>query len=280
MRPIITLSLSTLLACNAATPAPGISDTTNATDTTTTTTTVTDSTTTDSPTTLDTPEPDVSSSIRCDLWAQDCTPGRKCVPYASGSSDVWDATRCAPLTGDAAPDEPCTAPDGEYTGNDDCMAGALCLDLDPDGHGVCRAMCNGKPDGPACPANSTCRINEYDSIFFCLTACDPRLPSCPAGQVCTPDEDRFRCTIDASGADGQADDACTVANGCDPGLICLNIAASSAACDQGFNGCCQPFCTVPDGPCPNPDQQCVQWYDPMQPIPDGLEALGVCAIPT
>jgi hypothetical protein len=165
-------------------------------------------------------------------------------------------------------------------GNDDCTAGALCLDLDPDGHGICRAMCDDQPDSPKCPANSLCHITGEASIYFCLTACDPRIPACPAGQVCIPEDNRFHCTIDASGAGGQANDACTVANACDPGLVCLNTAFASAACDQGSNGCCQPFCTFPDAPCPNPDQQCVQWYDPMQPIPDGLETLGVCAIPS
>jgi len=50
---------------------------------------------------------------------------------------------------------------------------------------------------------------------------------------------------------------------------------------QGSQGCCQPFCDFVnmDQPCPNPDQKCVQWFDPMMPIPPGSEDVGVCSIP-
>jgi hypothetical protein len=45
-------------------------------------------------------------------------------------------------------------------------------------------------------------------------------------------------------------------------------------------GCCTPFCEFPDGACPNPDQQCVQWFDPMM-LPEGDPQLdiGFCGVP-
>ena len=81
---------------------------------------------------------------------------------------------------------------------------------------------------------------------------------------------------------GKANDPCELANSCAKGLVCINAATASSACMQGSQGCCQPFCEFMmgmDGDCPNPDQKCVQWFDPMLPIPPGLEDVGVCAIP-
>jgi hypothetical protein len=34
-----------------------------------------------------------------------------------------------------------------------------------------------------------------------------------------------------------------------------------------------------NAPCPNPDQECLPWFDEMLPIPAGHEDVGICAIP-
>lgn len=63
--------------------------------------------------------------------------------------------------------------------------------------------------------------------------------------------------------------------------MCLNTLAASSACPQDVPGCCQPFCNFANNdPCPNPDQSCVQWFDPRMPILPGYEDVGVCAIPS
>ena len=88
------------------------------------------------------------------------------------------------------------------------------------------------------------------------------------------------CVFDASGDGGKQNDPCEFSNSCDKGLLCLDTAAASSACMQDASGCCSQFCDVSKmEPCPNPDQKCVAWFDPMMPIPPGFEDVGVCGIP-
>ena len=87
----------------------------------------------------------------------------------------------------------------------------------------------------------------------------------------------FICAVDASGREGQANDACDFVNTCDPGLACGKPAKTSIAC-MGGDGCCTPFCSFPGGACPNPDQQCVSFFAP-DPPPPGDEDIGLCQIP-
>ena len=81
---------------------------------------------------------------------------------------------------------------------------------------------------------------------------------------------------------GKQNDPCEFADACDKGLVCLNTASASSACMQGSQGCCQPFCEFiegQEGTCPNPDQQSLQWFDPMMEIPPGFDDVGICSIP-
>jgi hypothetical protein len=41
------------------------------------------------------------------VFQQDCPEGEKCVAFASAGDD-WDATKCVPVTGSQAADEPCS----------------------------------------------------------------------------------------------------------------------------------------------------------------------------
>ena len=300
MRPKASLSLSALLACGPTAP-PG-DPSTSADSTTVLLTTFADASTS-SPTTTTaatTPDPTSESATtesattepltfllqfdagviieECDIWNQNCPSGHKCAPWADNGGDAWNATKCFPLIGDGAPGDPCTAPDGPTAGPDDCALGVFCWDIDDTNHGTCTAMCTGPIESPNCPADSACSLTADGVLNLCLPTCDPLQQGCPDDQLCIMiNSGDFVCILDASGVAGQVNDPCEFINACDPGLACLNAPDATSACDQNATGCCQPFCKFPDAPCPNPDQQCTQWFD--QPIPPGSEDIGVCAIP-
>ena len=292
---IALISCALLLACGPIAQPSNAETTTNTTAgaTTSGTTQIPDPTTTtaEAPSTGTESAPDTSTTIapnfvfepdlpetalQCDLFDQDCEPGQKCIAWSAGDRGIWNATRCVDIMGDATPGEPCTRVDGF----DDCAFGGFCWSTDEQGHGTCVGQCTGTWDAPECPPKSQCAGSSDGVLYLCLLVCDPLEQDCPNAQVCIPSFDAFLCELDASGDNGQFNDPCDYANTCDAGLLCLNTASASAACDQNSPGCCQPFCEFPDAPCPNPDQQCVQWFDPMMPIPPNYENIGVCAIPT
>jgi len=226
--------------------------------------------------------PDTPTIEECDVWAQNCPPGDKCTAWAEGGGGAWNATKCVKVTGDGAPGEPCTVVDSGVSGIDDCAFGAMCWDVDLNHHGTCIALCTGTIDAPKCLPGFHCPIFSDGVLNLCFANCDPLLQDCPGDDLCIPDPGgtNFSCVIDASGDLGQTNDSCEFANACDKGLNCSNTATASSACERGSTGCCQPFCKFPNSPCPNPDQQCLQFFDPMQPIPPGYESVGICAIPT
>ena len=298
---IITTSI--LLACGPKSPPSDGSSTTDVASTSTATTTsepATTTTTTADPTTTTTADPTTTttttgttteaqdfilrpdgfhSSIQCDIFAQDCAPGQKCAPWAEGGGSSWNATKCVDITGDGAPGEPCTAPEGGIAGIDDCALGVFCWDVDENNQGTCVAMCTGTFDAPVCPPPTQCALTGEGVLALCLPECDPLIQDCLEGDLCVPEGDGFGCALDASGDEGQVNDPCEFPNSCDKGLTCIESTAASIACDPKVIGCCQPFCEFPGSPCQNPDQECVQWFDPMQ-IPPGFENIGVCAIPS
>jgi len=215
----------------------------------------------------------------CDLYEPDCPRGEKCTVWSNGGS--LDATRCVAVTGDQKPGEACTAENGGYDGIDDCAKGAMCWEVDPMNVGICRAFCMGAPDAPTCEGDHFCAMGRV--LALCLNPCDPLLQDCPGEQLCVANGgSTFYCVHDTSNDMGQVNAPCEFADTCDKGLLCLNTPSASAACDQGTSGCCQPFCEFIEGQtgdCPNQDQECLQYYDPMWPIPPGSEDIGVCAIP-
>ncbi len=300
------IPLSTLLACSPITPAADVTSTTDETTTTSTsssgTTTTLPASTTSTPPTSTTTIPtttDPTSSgttraddfivmpdegigaVQCNVFTQDCPPGKKCAAWAQGGGGAWTATKCVDIIGDGAPGEPCTTIGGAASGSDDCALGAMCWNVDETNHGTCVALCTGTPQAPQCPPGSECQISSEAILNLCLPTCDPLLQDCVGDDLCipTPEGIYFRCVKDASGDLGQANDPCEFANVCDKGLMCLEVAAASSACDPGSTGCCTPFCKFPGSPCPNPDQQCNQWVDAMNNIPPGYESVGICAIP-
>ena len=216
----------------------------------------------------------------CDNWAQDCPEGQKCTAYIAGGGSAWDSLKCVEVTGTDQPGDPCTS-EGAVSGVDSCIKGAMCWGVNQEGMGTCVALCTGSVEAPVCADKGLCTISQFSILILCLRSCDPLLQDCanPA-EACYPIGDSFDCAPDASGDEGQANDPCEFINVCDKRLMCADVAFVGMGCAQGSTGCCTPFCEFPGGACPNPDQSCVQYFDPAQfPANDPLLDIGVCGVP-
>ena len=270
----------------ATTTTPTTSTTTTST-TTTSTTTITTTSTSGSSTSTSMGDPCETSGCcsflcqdlkpECDLWAQDCPEGQKCAGYFGSQS--W-AVKCVDVTGTDQPGDACTT-EGTDSGIDSCIAGARCWFLDMEGVGTCVALCTGTPEAPVCEAAEFCMVANDGVLNLCLPVCDPLLQDCPTEILaCYPIEGSFGCVPDASGDEGQANDPCEYINVCDEGLMCGDAASVGAGCEPPATGCCTPFCEYPGGPCPNPDQQCMQYFaEPFPPDPANPGHIGVCGVP-
>ena len=128
-------------------------------------------------------DPDAGSGVECDVLAEDCPVGQKCMPYVrDGGGTSWNGLKCVPL--DPAPvgvGEACDAPGNGLTGVDNCDKHVMCWDVDND-MGVCAAMCVDN----ACTPGFNCFIANDGVLNLCLQACDVNLPDCPPGTGCLP----------------------------------------------------------------------------------------------
>ena len=151
------------------------------------------------------------------------------------------------------------------------------------GVGICVAQCTGDAGAPVCDAPTFCHSDGGEVLHLCLKDdCDPLQQDCLLlTQVCYPFGDGFTCRWDDSGGEGQANDPCEFIEVCDKGLMCAEAALVGMGCAPGSTGCCTLFCTFPGGACPNPDQQCVQYFDPLQlPPNDPYLDIGFCGLPS
>lgn len=216
----------------------------------------------------------------CDLFAQDCNAGDKCMPYDDEAAGTWTTTGCFEIDpSPAQPGDVCDAPGGGTAGTDTCDIGSMCWEVDDvTEEGVCVAMCNGPAVNPPCddPATS-CVIANDGLIVLCLPTCDPILQDCAGDQGCYPVSGGFNCLPhDADNSDEEGD-TCEFLNGCAPGLVCIAADAYGAACAGG--ACCSPACDTDLAPnCPEVIQECVSWFEEGA-APPGLEDVGVCAVP-
>lgn len=216
----------------------------------------------------------------CDMFAQDCPPGEKCMPWASDGGNSWNDTRCSPVVDDPdAVGEPCVVFGSGVSGLDTCELGAMCWDVDPDTlEGTCVAFCMGDESNPYCEdENASCQISSDSVLILCLPNCDPILQDCADGEACYWEGDAFMCLPDASEGMGAVADPCEFLNVCDPGLFCANH-DDVPGC-LGMVGCCSPFCELGDAtpPC-LPGQECVPWYEEGT-APTGQEHIGACVVP-
>ena len=209
-------------------------------------------------------DPDGGPGQECDVWAQNCPPGEKCMPWANDGGGSWNALRCAPIAEDpGAPGEACTVIGSGVSGIDDCEFRAMCWDVDPEtGFGVCVDFCRGNEAQPLCddPCKA-CIIGSSAILALCLPRCDPLAQACNAGQGCYPIGDTFQCAPDASDDAGAVGDPCEYLNVCDPGNFCADM-ATVPGCEDA-RGCCASFCdvSVPDTCALGlPGTSCVPWY--------------------
>jgi len=217
------------------------------------------------------------ASPECDVFAQDCPDGKKCAAVVSEGGGAYDSVRCVPVNGTGVHGEPCTAA-SPNDGLDTCAKGNMCWELDDEGNGTCVALCMGTEEAPICPHMGLCTISR--PVYLCSLGCDPLVQACPGFSGCYPIDDGFVCAVDASGDKGKANDPCESFNACDAGLQCADPDFVGTGCLPDLMGCCTPFCEFPGGACPNPDQQCVQLFDPLVlPKGDPQLAIGFCGVP-
>lgn len=232
-----------------------------------------------------TPPGDGGPSFECDVFAQDCGPGEKCMPYAGDGGASWTSTGCFPIARDPAGEgEPCTVVGSGVSGIDDCGAGLMCWNVDENLEGHCEDFCTGSADNPICDdPNEFCPIAGDGVIVLCIERCDPLAQDCALdNEVCYPIHGDWGCAPDASGRMGAYGDPCRYINGCDEGHVCLGAAAFTSC--AGAVGCCSLVCDTSDeasdAMCAalDPGQSCESWYSPRN-APAGYELLGVCALP-
>lgn len=220
--------------------------------------------------------------FNCDPWSQDCPEGLKCMAYTD-DGDYFTGTRCTPVVpnGGVAGDE-CHADGGWSTGVDDCAKGFACWNINPETSiGGCVALCTGTMDDYDCPdAEDICVFWTPGFAHVCLETCDPFLQDCPQGQLCAPDwttgGQEFVCILDWSFDEGQEFDPCFSANGCDPGLICLDPSVA-VECDQEAY-CCLSYCDLENPTCTGKDSVCEPFYEEGTAPPEYAN-LGICGLP-
>lgn len=227
---------------------------------------------------------DVASDVECDVLAQDCPCGQKCLAYDGEGVGYHSSIKCFDLTGNGQLGDPCIA-NPIADGGDDCGPGLMCWYLQEDGSGECIALCTGKLGGPfECPVGSNCYIEEGGVLSLCIPECDPLLQDCGPGQVCVLGNGyRFSCAPDWSGDTGGEGAPCEGSIDCGPGLICTpEFSYPSPSCGDS-NGCCTPFCDLTNGEadCQGLSVEgatCVAYFEEGQ-APEGHEDVGVCGLP-
>lgn len=221
------------------------------------------------------PSPDLPEA--CDVFAQDCAEGEKCVPWVDPEGSYWIGFTCVPVLGQQAIGEPCTF---DYAdSSDDCDANGSCYNLDlfqGVSSGTCHAFCTGSEDDPMCSGSDYCVIgNGYPGPALCFEQCDPLAQDCPGERGCYWFEPHFSCFAAGEIAAG---DPCEFLGQCEPGNMCL-VGWLLSTCEGGY--CCTPVCPVSGGPGPcvgvQPGTECVPFYDQGM-APQGYEDVGVCMV--
>lgn len=197
---------------------------------------------------------DIGAQQACDLFAQDCDAGGKCVPRGHSSVE------CVTQDGDPLPDgDPCEPADA----SDPCGPTSWCA-LGPDGAtATCTPMCTGSFADPVCPGDRVCIIDDEAVVAECQIPCDPFAPI-PCGEgTCQPTARGFGCLQPGGQTEGAP---CYEDDSCVGGLICAPGTAVAGCCDEG---CCARYCRD-DHPC------AVGSCEPIVPPIPGAEGVGYC----
>ena len=217
---------------------------------------------------------DLGRSEFCDVYAQDCPAGEKCIVCAKDNKATWG---CSPIVSQgAAAGEPCTVSECE----DNCDRASMCFFADADGHGICVNFCTGLPDSPECPKMGSVCLPMGDGIYAdCSLPCDPLAPACGGDTACIWYQNTFTCR--PAGNVGLDQPCQPSAYECADELLCVD---SSQGKDCPGTGCCTTPCDASDpqgaSVCPHADegQVCQPFMPNGEPIP-GAEHIGACVWP-
>lgn len=229
---------------------------------------------------------DMGGGGTCDVFAQDCPDGEKCMPWADDGGGSWNSTTCSPVVRNPNQrGDECAVEGSGVSGIDDCDVGLMCYNVQAETNtGTCFELCGGSPAAPTCD-EGLCAVYNDGNLPLCLQDCDPLLQDCGAGQLClaSPSVNGFVCILDALPASmGDYGAPCTYVNDCDPGYFC-GVPEIVAGC-LNPSGCCAEFCDVslpdPSSQCTGQPQgeECQPWYG-MEPPPPGYEDVGFCGVP-
>ncbi len=219
----------------------------------------------------------------CDPYTQDCPDGQKCTSSNAMAGDFWNINICIEVMGNQTEGSSCTVLGDEPGGGiDDCDVGLICLFADEEGmNGTCTAFCTGDPDNGMCEGAKAFCVPANDGFLpICLNSCDPLLQDCPFDHGCYGDSEdgSFLCFKPDPKEGGMDNDNCAFDNACLPGFQCLPPEVV-AECEQGFDGCCNPFCAL-DGDSSecnlNAGEVCSAFYMEDNPPWDNV---GICTLP-
>ncbi len=287
--------LALLVACGEATSGSGTesaetsgtAETSSSTAATTTTAAET-STSADSVTTADTSTTDEPPQGECILYADECGPDQKCMPWSLDDDEVPDEIRCcATVDNPHLVGEPCEVLDYNGSCLDTCERGALCMLDDPEQlTGQCRRFC--QPGANECQPDETCKsfyelLNDTPTVPVCMEQCDPLAQDCAVPSWhCIPDsptqsgQSGFICVSPPPDEPLPLFEVCALANQCEKGLVCI---VADRVPDCSLLSCCTSYCSLSEGDAPcqalHPEMRCIDW---MSPDPTWAD-VGVCALP-
>lgn len=222
---------------------------------------------------------DYSFADACDMLAQDCPVGEKCVPFATREGGGWDDNKCVPILGEQAVGEPCRY-GGRVEATDDCDDTSVCWDvMEIDGEllGTCRPFCTGTPDNPSCEDGYACSTGSDSTIVLCIPLCNPLEQDCGPGLGCYWSGFDFSCILTTQ--DLPVGAPCGYINDCEPGNICLDAVAVPNCMGAA---CCTNYCDVQLGPeqCDAlPGTACAWFWQDNGEAPPGYDDVGVCVLP-
>ena len=186
----------------------------------------------------------------CNVYTQKCPKGQKCTSSNAMPGDFWNIHICIDVMGNQTEGSSCTVLGEEAGGGiDDCDVGLICLFADEEGmNGTCTAFCTFDPDndGVMCEgAKAFCVTSGAGYLPICIHTCDPLLQDCPFDHGCYGDSEdgSFLCFKPDPKEGGMDNDNCVFDTACLPGFQCLPPEVV-AECEQGFDGCCRPFCAL------------------------------------
>ena len=224
----------------------------------------------------------------CSLLKQDCQDGEKCVPFNENGGIFPDGVKCVPETPNA--DEigaECQTMGGFGSGEDSCVAGSLCLDLDDDGFATCVEFCQGEtPEEAFCEDPDETCVELFEPIIpVCFRKCNPLVQDCPDGEGCFMDApmlgaEGFVCmplVKNLSPGGGVFPEGCIAMSNCAPGNSCV-FAENVPSCQGVY--CCTPWCDLDlTDPCPDYEEtmSCIPWY-PQGEAPPNFDNVGICGI--